>query len=375
MRVLNVLDNLSLDSGVSAVVMNIYKNFSSDIQVDFFVCRKNEDPNKSYYDEVISLGGNVFYCENPLAVSSLASAVKNAKRFFKKHAKEYDVVHLHAPTISPFSLRYAKRYGAKCRIIHSHSSMTSPNKIKAFINKLLMRGKKYANVYWACSDKAAEFLYGTKENIEIIKNVTDSSIMFFDSRLRDSVRSELNLDNKKVITHISNFSPIKNHFFLLDVISEVVKKDEGFVFLFVGDGPAKNAFEAEIKNLGLEKNVIFTGRQGDVRKYLCAADLLLLPSLKEGLPVVVVEAQACGLPCLVSDTVTRECNVGNVSFLQLAKEEWINKISGLMPSSAEERRHASDEFKKCDYDAAKEAKRVEKLYEALICGEMQKNQD
>ena len=369
MKILQILDNLSVDSGVSSVVMNFYRNINSEkIQFDFLVCRENENNKKTYYDEIVSMGGKVFYCGNPLSVQTFISSVRRIKLFFKKYSTEYQAVHLHVPTIAYFTLRYAKKFGIRSRIIHSHSSMTSPIKYKAFINYFLMKGKKYANTYWACSAEAAEFLFGKKaiKNVEIIRNTVDSEKFSFDNEKREAVRKDYKLPANKVIMHISNFSPIKNLDFLLPIIEENIKQNDNIRFMFVGDGPTKNKIEEKLKQSGLADYFIFTGRQRDVHKYLCAADLLLLPSLKEGLPVVVLEAQACGLTCLVSNTVTKECDVGNVVFFPLDENIWGDYIVKFCSPSCDIRRDMSASFKNCLYDAKKESARVEKLYLSLV---------
>ena len=371
MKVLYILQNLSADSGVTSIAMNIFRNTTKEkIQIDFLVCKRIVERETDFYNEIISNGGNVYYVGSPLGIRSFKKSLHNIKHFFKEHAHEYQAVHLHVPTISYFTLKYAKHFNIPKRIIHSHSSMSSANKIKSFVNRILMGGKRYANVFWTCSPEAAEFLYGKKflkkHSVEMIKNAVNVEVFNFNQDIRHSLRNELGFENKKIITHISNFSPIKNVFFLLQVIQQIIEKDNDFIFLFIGDGPEKSEFENETKNLGLEKNVKFMGRQSDIRKYLCASDLLLLPSLKEGLPVVTIEAQACGLPCLVNDTITKECNVGLVDFLPLSAEIWIDKICNFKFLTDNERLKLSSAFKDNPYNVVNEAKRVEKLYFNLM---------
>jgi len=366
MRILHILTNLAVDSGVSSVIMGMYRNIT-DVDFDFLVLKKYE---ASYHEEIEKKGGRIYYVGNVLSLKAFFSSLRNIKSFFKNHANEYEAVHLHVPTMSYFTLKYAKKYKIKNRIIHSHSSMTSPNKIKAFINQILMGGKRYASIFWACSSKAAEFLYGEeflkRNKVEIIKNAVDTEKFHFSERTRCDVREELGLTDKKVITHISNFSPIKNLYFLLPVMERMAKKDKSVVFLFVGDGPTKAEMEKRALRAGLADNVKFIGRQTEIYKFLCASDLLLLPSVKEGLPVTVIEAQACGLPCFVSDTVTHECNVGAAEFLELKPDMWYDKISELCVLSDSERKDLSEKFVSSPYNILNEAKRIESLYLNLL---------
>lgn len=363
-RVLQIIDHLQKDSGVSSIVFNLYQNIDPEkVQMDFLVGKRYKQENNEYYDDVISRGGRVFCVGNPLSIKSLIPAVRNIKQFFKEHAGEYQVVHLHTPTTSYFTLRYAKKYGIKNRIIHSHSSMTSTNRIKAFINQFLMQGKRYANRFWTCSPVAAEFLFGDRASeAELIRNAVDSNRLEFRADLRKSMREELQLEGKKVAIHVSNFSPIKNLFFLLPIMQEAVKRNPELFFLFVGDGPERTALEQKLRDSGLEQYVRFVGRKQDLQPYFCAADFMILPSLKEGLPLVALESQACGLPCLISDTVTSVCNVGTVDFLPLEGQCWLERMVSLIPFSEEERKVHSLKFKDCDFEIVKEAKRVEQLY-------------
>lgn len=367
MRVLYILPNLSADSGVSSVVMNVYRHVNKEkVQIDFLVCENEPKTESVFYHEIIANGGRVYRTGNVLNPKTIRSAWRKIKAFFKEHAKEYGAVHLHAPNISRFTLKYAKKFGIPNRIIHSHSSMTSPNKIKAMVNRFLIGGKRYANIFWTCSPEAADFLFGQrfikKHPVEMIKNAVDTTQFHFDKETRAALRDELGLSQKKVIAHVSNFSAIKNVFFLLPVIQQVAEKDKEIVFLFIGDGPMKNELERKTKELGLEENVRFIGRQPNVCHLLCASDLLLLPSLKEGLPVVTIEAQACGLSCVVTDTITRECNIGLVDFLPLSTALWVDHICGFHPLSDDDRENLSADFIHAPYNIVNEAKKVENLY-------------
>ena len=367
-RILQIVDNLSMDSGVSAMLMNLYRNISKeDIQFDFLVCKRVEN---SYEREIEALGGSVYYMGNPLSARECIKANRNFKMFFQRRSQDYAVVHLHSPTISIFSLRYAKRYKVANRIVHSHSSMTSQNKFKALINLFLMnRGKAYANHYWTCSTKAARFLFGDRccnhHSINLIKNAVDVSKFRYNKLLADQCRQELACLPKTIVCHVSNFHPIKNHIFLIDVMKRAVSCRKDLVFLYVGDGPVRKRFETRVKEEGLSQFCIFVGKTDRVEYYLQGADFVWLPSIKEGLPVTIVEAQACGVPCLVSDTVTAEVDVGQVAFLSLQTSVWVQQLVALRRQSAEERERRSRAFENTAFNIMNEAKRVEQLYRAL----------
>lgn len=363
MKVLLILDNLSLSSGVSSIVMDLYRNITG-IEFDFLLFRNEAS---QYTEEIKNSRGRIYILEKILSPKTFFKANAQAKTFFKEHAGEYDAVHLHSPTLNEFTLKYAKKYGIKKRIIHSHSSMTSTSFIKSKVNALLLRNvKKYATDFWTCSNAATQFLYGDAfartNKVELIRNAVEPKKYLFNGKIREQVREKFDIQDKTVFVHISNFSPIKNHIFLVSVIAEVTRKDPSAVFLFVGDGPAKGEFEAALKTNGLIKSCLFVGNSDNVTQYLSASDALLLPSLKEGLPLTVIEAQANGVPCFVSSTVTHECNVGGVTYIDLDQTAWIKAICEFTPLKETERKENSKKFALTDFNIKNEALRVEKLY-------------
>jgi len=368
-RILQIMDNVAVASGVSSLVMNLYKNIDrSKIQFDFLVCCKTD---VSYEKQIVEMGGRIFYVGNPLSIKSLVSSVLNIRTFFKFNASCYNIVHLHSPTIAFFVLRYAKKCGVKNRIVHSHSTMMSESRIKTVINTFLISQiKKYANIFWGCSTEACEFLYG-KEWIKhneytIINNAIDCKTFSFDLEKRLQLRKEFNCLEKNVFCHVSNFSPIKNLLFLTESIQQIIKQNKRAFFLFVGAGPSFDDVKKKVFDYGLEKNVFFVGKTDRVNDYLCASDGLLLPSLKEGLPVTVVEAQSCGLPCFISDTITREVDVCNVHYLPLENRVWQEALINFDPLDESVRLLNSLEFRKSKFSINAEAKRVEKMYLEMI---------
>lgn len=372
MKVLCILDNLSIASGVSSIVLNLYRNMDlSRVQMDFLVCSKQEG---SYEDEIERRGGKVFYTGNFLSPRQILGAISASKQFFKEHGNEYDLVHLHSPTIAMFTLRYAKQYGIPVRIVHSHSTMMSMSKVKTAINTYLIgQIKKYANVFFACSTEAAHFLYGKdfcdKHPIERIHNAVDCTRFLYDPEVAQSVRGALGVTDETVFAHVSNYSPIKNHVFLLDVMERFQSSAERVKFVFVGNGPTRQSFEDEILGRGLQEMCVFIDKTPDVAQYLFAADAVILPSIKEGLPVSLVEAQAAGLPFFTSDTVTQEVLVEQGQFLPLETNAWYDSLRAFAPLSVQKRKERSEAFQKSVFNIVNEAERVTALYEKLAKGE------
>lgn len=376
-RVLQIIDNISIDSGVSSAVMNFYRKIDkSKIQFDFLVARRELNRGKSYEEEIKDLGGRVTYFGNSLSIREHFSAVARCKKYFLENMGEYQMVHLHTPTIAKFTLKYAKKYGIDVRIVHSHSTMTSLNKLKAIINKyLIMQIKKYATDFWGCSTEACEFLYGKKwcknNGVIILKNAIDTTLFKYDLKVREDLRTKLNVENKRVVLHVSNFSPIKNHLFLIPVIKHVKERINDIVFIFVGDGPTKEVFEKELDNKGVSELCIFTGRKDNVKDYMSMADLLILPSIKEGAPVTVLEAQATGLKCMISDTITSEVTVTNVSRVMLNEKNWSKELVNFLVDDNKIRMNNAVNFQNSSFNIDKEVRRLEKLYYKISVGDLQ----
>lgn len=374
-KILQIIDNISVDAGVSSVVMNIYRRIDkSKIQFDFLVCNKAEDRGKNYEDEIRKMGGKVFYFGSPFSVKSISTSIRNAKIFFKKRARYYKAVHLHTPTIAEFTLKYAKKYGIATRIVHSHSTMLSTSKIKTIVNTYLVsRIKKYATDYWACSTEAAEFLYGkgfiVKNDVELIWNCVEPQKYLYSENERIRLRKTHGVEKKYIVTHISNFTVIKNHVFLIDVIKRVIKSNKNVVFCFIGDGGTRSEFEACLKEERLLSNCLFIGRTKEIPNYLSFSDLVILPSLKEGLPVTMVEAQANGVECVLSDSITRECNVSDCVYLPLDSEKWACEIINKSQEYETDRVKRSERFKGSKFDIDNQISIIEKKYYKVCCYE------
>lgn len=368
-RVLFIVDNLDKKTGVATIIYSLYKHLDKRvINADFLVSNKS---TYSYESEIKNMGGNVFYSGNPLRISSVFKACRYNNVFFKNNSRNYDIIHLNSPTISEMTIRYAKQSGCRNIIIHSHSSMFSTNILKSIINFLLTyRIKSLANNFWFCSKEAAIFLYGNDykrlNNTRWIRNAVDVNVFTFNREIYKKTRTELDCFDFKLAVHISNFSKIKNTTFLVEVIKEVINKDSKWRFIFVGDGPERSKTETMLKKENMIDFCIFIGYSDEVSKYLNACDLLLLPSLKEGLPIVTIEAQAVGLKCFVTETITHDADVGNIEYLELNTKKWVDSILSFSPSSVDTRECLSSKFKESDFNIVNEAKRLESLYKQIV---------
>ena len=314
--------------GVESVVMNYYQNINTkNIQFDF-IC--DEDSTNIPVDEIKSLGGNVIFVP---PYQDLINYQKELKKVFIK--KKYKIVHSHINTLSVFPLRVAKKCGIPIRIAHSHSTTNKKewkrNLLKTFLKPF---SKIYSTHYFACGEVAGRYLFGNKTynkgNVFLLNNAIKLEKFIYNSDIRKKKRKELGIDdNKLVIGHVGRFVTQKNHSFLLEIFNEVNKKNPNTILLLIGQGPLKDKIKEEAKKMGLENSIKFLGQRSDVNELYQAFDILLLPSLYEGLSVVGVEAQAAGLLCFFSDLVTKELQIlETTQFLSLKNDPsiWADSI-------------------------------------------------
>lgn len=307
-RVLHVVRNMNR-GGAETLIMNLFRNIDrSKIMFDFLV---QSEQKGDFEDEIISLGGKLHRIKYVTDVGCLGY-LKELNKFFAEH-KEYKIVHSHMNSLSGLILKAAKNQGIPNRIAHSHNTKNSGNiLIKTY--KFLIAGyiKNAATNYFACSEKAGKWLFRNveKKKIEVIYNGIDTGIFKFDKKLRDEKRKELKLENKLVIGHVGAFTKQKNHKFIIKIFSELYKKNDSAHLVLVGDGPLKKQIDKLVTFYKLENCVEFLGIRKDINALMNAFDIFLFPSLYEGLPVVLVEAQFCGLSCLIAGDIGKEADIG-----------------------------------------------------------------
>ena len=306
-----------LGGGVESVVMNYYRHIDrSKIQFDF-IC--DEDSTNIPYEEIEKLGGKV------ILIPPYQKIFKYHKEL-KKILKEgnYKIVHSHINTLSVFSLFAAKCAGVPVRIAHSHSTTNKQEKKKNLVKQVLRPfSKVFATDYMACTEHAGRWLFGNKEydngNVYLLNNAIDLDKFKYDEKLRKEKRKELNIkEDTLVIGHVGRFVEQKNHRFLIDIFNEVHKQNKNSILLLIGQGPLMDEMKQKVDSLGISDSVKFLGQREDVSELYNAMDLFLFPSLYEGLGMVLIEAQANGLPCIASTEVPKIAKVSqNVSFLEL----------------------------------------------------------
>lgn len=321
-RILHIVSSLNSASGVMHVIMNYYRHFDrSKVQFDFLYFFQMPD---TFEEEIKSLGGRTFFLPKPSLRRGI-TIYREYDRFFRERAGDYKAVHLHEVYLNLLIMPLARKYGIKYLIAHSHSTMFSDQKLKAFRNRLLCLGvKKEANIYCACSRAAGQALFGEKAvasgKVKIIHNAIDVEKYKFNPEIRNKIRRELNLEDLFVVGHVGRFSKQKNHVFLLEIFSEIQKIIPKSALVLIGGGPLHEKIREKTRVLKNEDAVLFLGIKRNVADYLQAMDVFIMPSLFEGLGMVLWEAQCSGLPCIVSDVIPEEAKVSD-NFQILSLEE------------------------------------------------------
>ena len=356
-KVLIVVNNMNM-GGLENFLMNVVRNINLEkFEISFLYCEVID----TYFDnEIKSLGFKI------TKISSRSSGffkhLRELKRFFENN--KFDVVHINYGTSLCFTAaRAAKKAGIKNVIVHSHNSKAKKVLLHKICKPLI---SIYANRYLACSKEAADWMFTKRINnsnrVVIIKNAIDTLKYKFDCISRSEIRKEYGIDNNKtVIGHIGRFNAQKNHDFLIQIFYEYKKNNNNSVLLLLGDGELKENIKTKVRNLNIENHVIFGGIRSDIPKVLSAMDCFVMPSNFEGLPVTLVEAQASGLKCLVSDCITNEVNVTDIIeyySLNNTAKKWAEKIS----LSENARENYNEIVKSSGFDINSELKIIEKIY-------------
>lgn len=322
-RILQVVNDMHR-AGLETMLMNYYRNIDrTKMQFDFLTHR----PDKSDYDdEIISLGGEVYYAPR-LYPQNYPKYFKCMKNFFAEHP-EYKIIHSHIDTMSYLPLKAAKRAGVPVRIAHSHN--TSIDKDFKYPLKMYFRSRINGVVTdrLACGREAGEFLF-KNNSFKVIPNAVDADRFFYDAHLRKKKRRELGVEDNFVVGHVGRLSYQKNHKFLIQIFDALMKKEPAAKLMLVGVGEKEQEIREQVKSLRLDDSVMFLGSRIDVNELYQVMDVFVLPSLFEGIPMVGVEAQFADLPCLFSDKTPDEVKFNvRTKFIGLDKssESWANEI-------------------------------------------------
>lgn len=310
-KVLFFVDRMRV-GGIQILLVNLLKIFDKD-NYCFDVLLLDDGTDYPMEKDIIKTGATIYklkdtWINTPMDYLKYKKAVKN---FFEEH-HDYNVVHLHSSSKNYLILKYAQKYGIPIRIAHSHNTdFQTHNAAKVFIGNVLNTNLiKYSTNYLACSQIAGEWLFGKKMvndgKVLVIKNGVDIDKYRYNPKVRQDKRIELGINDEIVIGNVGRFAIQKNHIFLLDVFAEIKKLEPQSVLMLAGTGELMDSIKDKAKDLGIEKDVKFLGFRSDVNELIQAMDLFLMPSLYEGFPITAIEAQASGLPCILSSSITKE---------------------------------------------------------------------
>ena len=356
-RVAQVVGKM-VGGGVEAVVMNYYRHIDrNQVQFDFLV---DADSTLVPREEIESLGGRVF--EIP-PYQHVVEYQQELQRLFKQEG--WKIVHSHVNALSVFPLRAAKRADVPVRIAHSHSTSGKGEYVKNALKAVLKtQSNRYPTHRFACRKFAGDWIFVNGANFGVVYNAIVLDRFRFNAEARAHARADLGLvGNQFAIGHVGRFTAQKNHAFLIDVFTQVAKRRDDAVLLLVGTGEAGVSVKALVDERGLTDRVKFLGQRSDVNRLYQAFDAFVLPSLYEGLCLVGVEAQVSGLPCLLSDAITREVDVtGECKFLPIdSPVVWADEIDSLLPYSYEGRLSiSSGQF--ADYSIDLQGERLTRKY-------------
>lgn len=346
------------NAGTERVIFNLYENIDvTKVQFDFLVEVPGELDSK-----IADMGGIIYYIKEKKKFDYYNKLIL----FFKEHP-EYQVVHTHTHARMWLVLKAAKKCGVKCRIAHSHNARNDLPKVAAIIKGFTsIPIEIYANHFFACSSSAARWLFPHRKNCSIVYNGIKLHDYLFNKDIRIKKRKELCIDeNEYVMIHVGRFAKQKNHEFVVKILTEYNKNNQDWKMLLVGVGPLQDIIKQQAKDNGILDHLLFLDSRTDVNELLSAADLFVFPSLHEGLGIVVIEAQASSLNCIVSDAVPAEADlgIGLINTLRLNEDikNWADKIENLKNQTIS-RDGYGDRIMNSKYNIEKIGKRIERFY-------------
>lgn len=361
-RVLHVIGKMDR-AGAETMLMNLYRQIDRDkIQFDFITFSSDKG---DYDDEIISLGGKII----PIIGNNPVSRMIKLTRFLRNHP-EYKIVHAHMLLSNAFHLLAAKKAGVKHRISHSHN--TSNGKT-GLVNKIyekwsLLINRNLSTHKIACGNLAANYLFGSTKDVLILTNAVDVDKMIKTSEVsRNYIEDNFSHATEDLglkIIQVGRLNEVKNHDFTLEVAKELKDRQATFTILIIGQGPLEDRLKTKVMEEGLDDYVLFLGLRSDITELMTSADYMIMPSLYEGFPVVLVEAQAVGLISIISDQISPEVDLGLnlVEFLPLTDiKAWADKL--MLPKVSEiDSKRVKSTLKAYGFDVKANASTLTNLY-------------
>lgn len=363
-KVLMFVDRMRHGGIQQFLIENIKYIDQTNLQIDVLTLDDNQEyPLEKTLQE---LGCNFYKLKN-IWINKITDYLRYAHaldKFFKEH-NDYKVVHMNASSKNFLLLKYAKKYQVPVRIVHSHNiDFQTKNPLKKLLGNIFkIPMKKYATDYFACSVLAGEWLFGKNSYFKVIHNAIDYNRFKFNLENRQKIRAQYNIQDEDILVgHVGRFTNQKNHDFLIDIFNEMSKQNPNVKLILVGIGEKEEEIKAKVTNLNLTSKVIFAGFKNNVHEIMHAMDIFLFPSKYEGLGLVLIEAQASGLPSFTSEIVVpEEAKLSSLlTYINLAKPAsyWASEIL----NSNLQRKDIQKEIEESGYLIEITAKELEDFY-------------
>ena len=322
-KVLHVTPQMDF-GGVASVVRNFYSALNHDEIIFDFV---THGPVETYHHEMTENGSTFFYFKTVGQIG-----LHNYQKQIKAHinVKEYDVIHVHVGDLTGVYALLFRMCGAKTIINHGHGSkpVSDNRKNIEFILRYLAR--KEADVCIGCGKDAGDFMFGKGKYILLPNGIDFSRFSNPNIEKVNELKKRFKTDNRIVLTNIGNLQRVKNQMFLIDVINSVRHLVPDILLIIAGEGPERGSIENKIHQLDLQNNVFLAGTVTEIPELLHISDMFMLPSLHEGIPLSAIEAQATGIPCLLSNRIDHDIDIGNgnVFFISIdeGSENWKERL-------------------------------------------------
>lgn len=363
-RVLHVIGAMDR-GGAESMIMNFYRKIDrTKYSFDFLV---HEDRECDFDKEIRELGGNIYSIPR-YKIYNYSKYKKEVKKFFAAH-HDYDIVHGHICSCVNIYSSIAKKYGIKT-IAHSHSSNFGISLATIFTKVVSFKTKFIDDYFIGCSKKAGLDRYGSKivesNRFDVLCNGIDVTKYRFDEMKRNELRAKLGIEDKLALGHVGRFTYAKNHEFLIEVFNELQTVRPDSVLLLFGRGELEEEVKEKIQSLNIQDKVRFMGVVPNVYDYLNALDVFVFPSRFEGLPIVLIEAQASGLCCVINDSLTSEIDITPYIHrlsLNESKSKWVHKI---LEVDNNNRLKGYELVKNSPFNIDKEVQHLQEIYDNLM---------
>lgn len=353
--------------GKKNLVMEYYRHIDrTKIQFDFICdCDSNAIPK----EEIKALGGRYY------EIAPYQYIFKNMSQMRKICKKnKYRIMHSYNGTMNLFSMFIGWQCHIPVRINESISMGHSADKKTVLKNILKPFSRMFATHFMANGEECGRWQFGNKlyedGEVKIFRTVINTDFNKYDSELREKTRLEFGLQDNIVIGHIGRLTEQKNTLFIIDIFNEIAKQEPKVKLLIIGDGNLRVAMLERIKEYGIEDKVMYLGRREDIQQFYNAMDCFLLPSLYEGLPVVGVEAENCGLPIFFSTEIPKESSacpdLGHFISLDKDAKFWAQEVLYATKKNMRSRIGRTEEVKAAGFDSNVEAGKLLDYYGKIL---------